>query len=239
MSKIKIGSGTKVYEVSSFQFLSDNLLYLLFSGSVPSRWGSSISIVGDSDEVQSEITGFSTVYQKPSDKEVILSNDESVYTDVPSYEAEPEVIDVDEVRAKKREEISSACNQLIYNGVDVEITENGTAVTKHFSLTVNDQLNLFGKQAQLVQEGESGLFEYHSDGEGCKFFSYANMKKIIETAMAFVSYHTTYCNSFFMWLAALEDADYIQGLKYGDEIPVEYQSEVLQAYTTKAASQQA
>lgn len=235
MSKIKIGSGTKVYEVDSFQFLSDNLLYLKFSGAVPTRWGSTISIIGSQEEVQSEITGFATIYQKPSDKEVILSNDESVYTDIPVFEAEPEVVDVDEVRAKKREEISYTCNKIIQNGVDVDITENGNTVTKHFSLTVNDQLNLFGKQAQLAQDGESGVFEYHSDGEGCKFFSYANMKKVIETAMAFVSYHTTYCNSFFIWLAALEDPDFIQNLQYGEDIPVEYQSEVLQAYIAKEA----
>lgn len=235
MSKIKIGSGAKVYEVSSFQFLSDNLLYLKFSGAVPTRWGSTISIIGSQEEVQSEITGFATIYQKPSDKEVILSNDESVYTDIPVFEAEPEVVDVDEVRAKKREEISYTCNKIIQNGVDVDITENGNTVTKHFSLTVNDQLNLFGKQAQLAQDGESGVFEYHSDGEGCKFFSYANMKKVIETAMAFVSYHTTYCNSFFIWLAALEDPDFIQNLQYGEDIPVEYQSEVLQAYIAKEA----
>lgn len=235
MSKIKIGSGTKVYEVDSFQFLSDNLLYLKFSGAVPTRWSSTISIIGSQEEVQSEITGFATIYQKPSDKEVILSNDESVYTDIPVFEAEPEVVDVDEVRAKKREEISYTCNKIIQDGVDVDITENGNTVTKHFSLTVNDQLNLFGKQAQLAQDGESGVFEYHSDGEGCKFFSYANMKKVIETAMAFVSYHTTYCNSFFIWLAALEDPDFIQNLQYGEDIPVEYHSEVLQAYIAKEA----
>lgn len=235
MSKIKIGSGTKVYEVDSFQFLSDNLLYLKFSGAVPTRWSSTISIIGSQEEVQSEITGFATVYQKPSDKEVILSNDESVYVDIPVFEAEPEVVDVNEVRAKKREEISYTCNKIIQDGVDVDITENGNTVTKHFSLTVNDQLNLFGKQAQLAQDGESGVFEYHSDGEGCKFFSYADMKKIIETAMAFVSYHTTYCNSFFIWLAALEDPDFIQNLQYGEDIPVEYQSEVLQAYLAKEA----
>lgn len=237
MSKIKVGSGTKVYEVGSIQFLSDNLLYLKFLSTAPTRWGSSISIIGDDEEVQSELTGFGTVYQKISDKEVILSNDASVYADLPQYEAEPEVVSIEEVRAKKRQEISSMCNMIIQKGVDVDIAEDGQTVSKHFSLTVNDQLNLFGKQAQLVQEGESGVFEYHSDGEGCKFFSYANMKKIIEAAMAYVSYHTTYCNSFFIWLAALEDPEFIEGLQYGEDIPVEYQSEVLKAYIAKLAAQ--
>ena len=127
-------------------------------------------------------------------------------------------------KLQKRQEISEACNQLITNGVDVDLSIG----TKHFSLKTEDQLNLFGKQAQLATGAEQ--LEYHADGEECVYFSKEDMAKIIETAMSFVSYHTTYCNSIFKWINAITSKEELDTIAYGVEIPEEYQSEVLKTY---------
>lgn len=137
---------------------------------------------------------------------------------------EEEKIDLDALKLQKRQEISEACNQLITNGVDVDLSIG----TKHFSLKTEDQLNLFGKQAQLATGAEQ--LEYHADGEECVYFSKEDMAKIIETAMSFVSYHTTYCNSIFKWINAITSKEELDTIAYGVEIPEEYQSEVLKTY---------
>lgn len=104
---------------------------------------------------------------------------------------------------------------------------------KHFSLTTEDQLNLFGKQVQLASGAEQ--FEYHADGEKCIYFSKEDMTKIIEAAMSFVSYHTTYCNSMYTWIASVGTKEDLDAITYGTEIPEEYQSDVLKTYISMMA----
>lgn len=133
---------------------------------------------------------------------------------------------LEELKTAKKAEISAACESTIYKGVDVDL--NGE--WEHFSLSTNDQLNLFGKQAQIAA-GET-QFEYHQDGHPCKYYSLENMLKIIQAAMTHVSYHTTYCNALNMWIAGANTKDEVNDIFYGADVPEEYQSEVLQNYIT-------
>ena len=132
---------------------------------------------------------------------------------------------LEEIKAAKKQEIGEACDKIIYEGMDVTLT-NGS--TEHFSLTDHDQLNLFGKQVQLAAGADQ--LEYHSDGQACRYYSAADMRLIIAAAMQHVSYHTTYCNAVNMWIAGCETAEEIQKIHYGAEIPEQYQSDVLKAY---------
>lgn len=124
----------------------------------------------------------------------------------------------------KKEELSKVCEETIFSGIDVELSTG----TEHFSLTEKDQINLFGKQAQL--SGGADRLEYHNDGQPCKYYSAADMMTIITAAMQFVSYHTTYCNSLFMWLKGCTKASEMAEITYGAAVPVEYRSEVLNDY---------
>lgn len=124
----------------------------------------------------------------------------------------------------KKEELSKACEETIFSGIDVELSTG----TEHFSLTEKDQINLFGKQAQL--SGGAERLEYHNDGQPCKYYSAVDMMTIITAAMQFVSYHTTYCNSLFMWLKGCTKASEMAEITYGAAVPVEYRSEVLNDY---------
>lgn len=53
--------------------------------------------------------------------------------------------DLEQIRTLKKSEISEACEQTIYNGIDVELSTG----TQHFSLTEKDQINIFGLQELL------------------------------------------------------------------------------------------
>lgn len=138
---------------------------------------------------------------------------------------------LEEIKAAKKQEIGQACDKIIYDGMDVTLTDGST---EHFSLTDHDQLNLFGKQVQLTTGAEQ--LEYHSDGQPCRYYSAADMQAIITKAMWHVSYHTTYCNAINMWVAGTETADDLQQIFYGADVPEQYQSEVLKAYLLQIAA---
>ena len=139
---------------------------------------------------------------------------------------------LEEVKAAKKQEVGIACNAVIAGGIDVTFPDE---TTEHFSLeengTKHDQINLFGKQAQLAA-GATQL-EYHQDGQPCKYYPAEYMQMIITAAMEWVSYHTTYCNSLNMWIAGAESKEEVNGIFYGADIPEKYQSEVLKDYLAK------
>ena len=144
-------------------------------------------------------------------------------------EKKPETLK--EFKTAKKQEISQACEQIIYAGISVTLAD-GTV--EDFALTEHDQLNLFGKQAQL--KAGADRLEYHSDGQFCKYYNAVDMQTIITAATQHVSYHTTYCNSLNMWVAGTESADELQQIYYGADVPEQYQSDVLKDYLAEIAS---
>ena len=164
------------------------------------------------------------------DGSIILSNDGSVYVppappEAADPEPEPEPPALEEVRAQKLQEVGEACRQIIHAGVDVVLPDN---TVEHFSLKEEDQINLFGKQAQLISGAER--LEYHQDGHPCRYYTAEEMQAIITAAMQHVSYHTTYCNSLNMWIAGATTTEALNTIFYGADIPEEYQSQVLKDY---------
>lgn len=131
---------------------------------------------------------------------------------------------LEELKELKKSEIAMECENIIHSGVDVNVSGQW----EHFSLTTNDQLNLFGKQAQI----SAGVtqFEYHQDGHPCRYYTLEEMQEIIKASMEHVSCHTTYCNSLNMWIAGVVKKEELGSIFYGAEIPEEYQSEVLKTY---------
>ena len=228
MEKIKVKG--KIYEIRSIQTIEPHVLQIVFSGTPPTKWGGDIVLYTAGDVECATLSGWTTVYRDEG-KTVYLSDDGSVYK-APDPDAGGEILPpepyeptLDELKLAKKREISQTCEQAIYSGVDVTLT-NGT--TEHFSLTEHDQLNLFGKQVQLAAGADQ--LEYHSDGQACRYYSAADMQLIIAAAMQHVSYHTTYCNALNMWTAGCEKTEEVQEIYYGADVPEAYQSDVLKAY---------
>lgn len=176
-------------------------------------------IVNSKGEIFGSYTDYTTIYRKV-DGGYQLSNNGTVYKEPEPYEQT-----LEEVRTQKNQEISTACQQTIYNGIDVQLS-NGE--TKHYSLKTEDQINLIGKQVQLATDATQ--FEYHADGEPCEWYSREDMQKIVDTAFQFVSLNTTYCNSFYQYINSITDKPQIQSLVYGIDIPEQYQSPVYKDY---------
>ena len=210
------GSKT-VYEVG-FSKISPHVVQVI--GDIPVK-DKGVTLSRDESEDDWDYRDYKTVYRQ-IDGGVQFSDDGSVYVAPPEpEEPEPYVPALEEVKAVKLQEIGAACERMIYAGVDVELPGG----TEHFSLTEKDQINLFGKQAQMAAGLEK--FEYHQDGHPCRYYTKEEMQMIVETALGFVTYHTTYCNALNIWVASLEDADAVNAVLYGCEVAEEYQSEVL------------
>lgn len=233
MEKISIGASEQLYEIVSIMPALPNVLQVVFADQIPTIWGDITTYTEDGTE-GGILTGYDTVYRDEG-QTVYLSNDGSVYE--PPEEPgevlppEPYVPTLAELQAAKKQEISVACEKIICAGINVTLAD-GTV--ERYSLTIEDQLNLFGKQAQLA--AGAAQLEYHADGQPCRYYSAADMQAIIAAAMWHVSYHTTYCNALNMWIAGCETTDEVQVIFYGADVPAEYQSNVLQAYLAEIAT---
>lgn len=239
MEKIRINNNDILYEIKDIQQISDNILRIDFSDDIPEAFEGPIQVFTSGDVNYVTLNDFETIYKIENGHTIYLSNDESVYVEPPQpdpdVETPPYVPTEEELlsnaKVSKKKEMSNSCEQMIYDGTDV-VLSNGTI--EHFSLTEHDQLNLFGKQAQLVA-GVSQL-EYHADGKPCRYYSVDDMQLIIQAAMWHVSYHTTYCNALNMWISGCDTVDAVNEIYYGADIPDEYKNEVMTSYIEQVAN---
>lgn len=225
-----VGDTTK-YPVN-FRKISEHIVQV--TGRIPVKLnGFTLSRLVE-DAWKADYSRYNTVYRE-IDGGIQFSNDGSVYVAPPIPEPEPEpepyVPTLEDVKAMKLQEIGMACEQTIYAGVDVALP----AGVEHFSLTEKDQINLFGKQAQMAAGAER--FEYHQDGHPCRYYTKEEMQMVINTTFSFVTYHTTYCNALNIWVKELEDVDAVHAVVYGCEVPEEYQNEVFKDIVAQQADE--
>ena len=109
-------------------------------------------------------------------------------------------------------ELGEACDAAIYAGVTVE-TKKGA---EHFSLTLKDQKNL-DKSARMAEMGANVL--YHADGQLCRHFTPEEMLAIAAAAIGHITYHTTLCNHYNMWVRRTEDDAELDAIHYGAKLP--------------------
>jgi hypothetical protein len=129
-------------------------------------------------------------------------------------ETEPCVPTLEELRAAKLAELSSACEAAIITGVDVE-TAYGV---EHFAMTLEDQINI--KAMGDLGHAGSG-WPYHPDGGVCKMYSAADLVAIHNAASAHKTYQLTYYNFLRQWVERETDPATVRAIAYGDELPAD------------------
>ena len=140
-------------------------------------------------------------------------------------------VTVEYLKSKKIKEMSYICNQMIVSGFDIELNDKKS---HHFSLTVQDQLNLI-TLSTMVSSGED-VIPYHADGELCEYFSSDDISSIIKTSTELKAYHTTYYNSLKLYIQSLDNREAIADVYYGMDIPDEYKSNVLKSFLSNQNS---
>lgn len=126
------------------------------------------------------------------------------------------------IKANKTAEMSAACRAAIVAGFDATLSDGKD---HHFSLTVEDQLNLNALFGLLATGAEQ--VPYHADGETCMYFTAADMQTVVQEATAHKTYHESYFNSLKAYIASKRTAASVHAIEYGTEIPEQYQSDVL------------
>ena len=140
-------------------------------------------------------------------------------------------VTVEYLKAQKIKEMSYVCNQMIVNGFDIELSDKKL---HHFSLTVQDQLNLITLSA-MVSSGEA-VIPYHADNELCEYFSASDIGLVIKTSTELKAYHTTYYNSLKLYIQSLDNRETIADVYYGMRTPEEYESDVLKTFISSQSS---
>lgn len=177
---------------------------------------------------------------KPGEKYWGISMDNGYYIvyeygEVPELTPEPEPVEptIDEVRQRKLDEMSSSCEQVIYSGVDVELSTG----KKHFSLTANDQTNIDGIFSAITLGATE--YPYHADDEPCEMYSASDVMTLYIAAKGFVTQQTTYCNALRQWIKREDKIETISAIWYGDTLPSDLQTNVENILTAANAQVQA
>ena len=133
---------------------------------------------------------------------------------------------LEDVKKVKIEYLDSTCENTIYAGTDVTLTDGSV---EHFTLDAKDQLDLSGIGLQLLQGAEQIAWHKDDETESCKFYSAADGATIIQTLTLFRTYHITYFRDLRIYVNSLSDANAVNAIEYGSVIPDEYKSDVLKS----------
>lgn len=156
----------------------------------------------------------------------VTDTDTGIHTEFPEEPKEPEepITDgtLEEVKKRSLERLSDICQQVIFDGFDVTLS-NGEV--KHFTLKVEDQLNLLSLSTLLATGADA--IPYHATDELCEYYSAEDMTLIITQATQFKTYHTSYYNSLKNWVESMDSIAEIGSVAYGDAIPPEFCSVVM------------
>ena len=83
---------------------------------------------------------------------------------------------LEDVKKAKIEYLDSTCENTIYAGTDVTLSDGSV---EHFTLDAKDQLDLSGIGLQLLQGAEQIAWHKDDETESCKFYSAADGATII------------------------------------------------------------
>lgn len=148
--------------------------------------------------------------------------DDPVSEEIPPEDSEAEE-QLEFIRQRKIEQMSQSCNDAIVSGVDVVLSDGNT---HHFSLTIEDQLNLISLQGMLSSGAEA--VPYHADGEECRYYSAEDFTAIATAVTNWKLYQESYFNSLRAYIQSMETMPELLAVEYGMEVPAEYQTVVLQ-----------
>lgn len=135
----------------------------------------------------------------------------------PEMETEPVIeesdITLEFAREFKIKQLSSICNSMIEQGIDVTLSDG---LRHHFSLTAYDQINLLNASI-MIKDGATQI-PYHADNESYKMYSASDINLIISAANQHKMYHTMYFNNLKTYINNQTDINAIINLKYNDII---------------------
>lgn len=133
---------------------------------------------------------------------------------------------LEQIKERKLSETSSLCENIIYNGIDVELSDG----QYHFSLTNNDQTNIDGIFNAIILGASE--YPYHADSQPCKMFSAEDITTLYISVKTFITKQTTYNNMLRQWIKRETDANTIDSIVYGCELPEDLNTQMIEILTS-------
>lgn len=113
---------------------------------------------------------------------------------------------IDSAKDVKIQFLSNTCASIIESGIDIG--------DDHYSLTYADQINLSKLASQATMMPQLPIF-YHADGKLCRQYTPEEILYIAQTAVAWVTYHTTYYNFSKAYVKTIDNFETVRNFKYG------------------------
>lgn len=190
------------------------------------RNGVKIYHVKDWEDIPKEAGNYETIeLEEITNKSIYdgiitaLNQEQEVSND--TEQEKENTIDLEFIRSGKIKEMTNECNQIITNGLDLELN----AVKGHFSFTEQNQTYI-DLLAARANNGDT-LLPYHADNELDTVFNKEDILKLKEAMDKHVMYHRVYLNSLQIYINSIEDVNRLNDITYGVNIPEEFRSEVL------------
>lgn len=121
---------------------------------------------------------------------------------------------------KKAAIVSQACQEVIYAGIDVELSTG----RKHFSLATHDQANIDSMFAAVTLGATE--YPYHEDGGKCVMYPAQDIISLYVAYKSFVTQQTTYCNFLRVWINRESDLQVLGEIVYGSQLPDDLATEM-------------
>ena len=118
-----------------------------------------------------------------------------------------------DIRETKIQELSAQCHDNIIRGVQVLLSDG---FYHHFSLSLEDQVNLLAIEQQ-IKDGAKNIL-YHEAGCVARIYSYRDMKTIIDVVNAHKERHQLYFNLVKYCINNMYNREDIEKISYGDDV---------------------
>lgn len=182
-----------------------------------------IELTPEQEQIYLQHNGFVTVTENEEEE-----NGYTIVPDTERWEAwkaeQPDP--VIQAKESKMSELSTICNEMIYAGTDVQLSDGST---KHFTYTLADQANVSEMFTAVIAGATE--YPYHADGESCMMYNAADIITIYSTLSGMKTGQITYQNQLKQYAKTLNTVEDIETVTYGQELTGEY----LEAYNTLIA----
>lgn len=140
-------------------------------------------------------------------------------------------IDIDAMSTEEYKEylletISKQCQQEIYDGDYIEISSGN----KKFTYKAEDQTNIQSAVNILMIDPELEYVPYHASKDNCYLMPSADMLKIFMTLQLRLTYLTTRCNQFNMWIRSINTKEELMQITWESELPESFQENLVNIY---------
>lgn len=132
---------------------------------------------------------------------------------------------LEEIKSTKKQEIEAGYENAKATGVEVSLSTG----KERFPLMAEDITFLMGKQFELASSSAEQI-GYQDSAKRCGIYSRADMQTIINAALNFMNFQTTYRNNLCEWVDECDSRENVEAIFYGAEIPEQYQNVVYKSY---------